>query len=564
LAGGPPVFDIIVAVLGFFASLAICLLGQSAAGAYRGDLGTLFPDESAHYVNGLLVERYLTRGLGQSPLRFATNLYLHYPRVTIGHWPPGFYLFSGLWMAAVSEAKWSVLLFSAVISAALAALLGVILSRRLGLLAGLLGACAFAALPTLRDVTTSLMEDPFVALLEILAALIYVRYLDTLRWRYAVWFGLVASFTILTKENGLALALLPVFSLLITRRFELLRLPSFWIPLPIVVLTCGPWVVLTMKFVTPGFVYTWGMHYTIFAVWANLAVLYHAVGAVGLAVAGLASFNALRRRSCRDDSLRTAMLALLLAVFAFHAAVPAGIEPRYMIPALATLLVLTALGIADAAELALARLPADGGSAWLAQARRVAPVLLIAAVLLPDLLCLTSHLQKPALGMSKAARQILASSPADAAIEVLIAGHGFDEGSFISEVADRDPKQRVIVVRGFKLLATGNESGSIYRARYATPTRAAKAVETAGVQYVVLVDTSKSLEWKHNRQIAAAANSRGWLLIGSYQRYGPKIPPMQGASAGGGRTLVYRVAANAGRPPNLSALQKLVGIATPF
>src|ERR1700690_1862442 len=76
-----------------FAALFIALAAavQLAIGAYATDRG-LTNDEAAHFVNSLLILDYLRQAPLANPLAFATDYYTHLPRVSIGHWPPGFYV----------------------------------------------------------------------------------------------------------------------------------------------------------------------------------------------------------------------------------------------------------------------------------------------------------------------------------------------------------------------------------------------------------------------------------------------------------------------------------------
>src|SRR4051812_19677115 len=63
---------------------------QWSGGGYTSEfIG--YPDESAHYVSGLMVHDYLHHLISfesVSPLKFASDFYDYYPRVSIGHWPP--------------------------------------------------------------------------------------------------------------------------------------------------------------------------------------------------------------------------------------------------------------------------------------------------------------------------------------------------------------------------------------------------------------------------------------------------------------------------------------------
>ena len=60
--------------------------------AATGGLSASFldPDESAHYVNTLFLADWLRAGM-PSPMDFAQDYYAHFPKLSIGHWPPGWY-----------------------------------------------------------------------------------------------------------------------------------------------------------------------------------------------------------------------------------------------------------------------------------------------------------------------------------------------------------------------------------------------------------------------------------------------------------------------------------------
>src|SRR5262249_12815975 len=70
------------------------VLIQMLAGAYGAERGN-YSDESAHYLNGLLVRDYLTSALGQNPLRYAEAYYLNYPKIAPLMWPPFFHVVLG-------------------------------------------------------------------------------------------------------------------------------------------------------------------------------------------------------------------------------------------------------------------------------------------------------------------------------------------------------------------------------------------------------------------------------------------------------------------------------------
>ena len=79
----------------FLVYLPLVLVLQYATGIYRSELSH-DPDESAHVITSLMIHDYAQSGLGSSPLRFAENYYVHYPKVAIGIWPPVFHATAAL------------------------------------------------------------------------------------------------------------------------------------------------------------------------------------------------------------------------------------------------------------------------------------------------------------------------------------------------------------------------------------------------------------------------------------------------------------------------------------
>jgi hypothetical protein len=78
------------------ASAALILGLQIAGGAYKAEFDG-DPDESAHLVSSLAVYDYIVTQPHENPITWATRYYLHYPKLAIGHWPPGYYMIEAAW-----------------------------------------------------------------------------------------------------------------------------------------------------------------------------------------------------------------------------------------------------------------------------------------------------------------------------------------------------------------------------------------------------------------------------------------------------------------------------------
>src|SRR5947207_10152479 len=84
----------------FFPAIAVIALAlvtiQWAGGAWNAEFDG-DPDESAQFVSGRMIWEYLTSFPRENPVAWAKQYYLHYPKVAIGHWPPGYHLAEAVW-----------------------------------------------------------------------------------------------------------------------------------------------------------------------------------------------------------------------------------------------------------------------------------------------------------------------------------------------------------------------------------------------------------------------------------------------------------------------------------
>src|ERR1035437_6474871 len=224
---------------------------QRYLGAPQAEFGgTEFPDEASHYISGLMLHDYLTKGLPQWPLSYATHYYIHIPYFAIGYWPPMFYVAESFWMILFGTARGHVLLLTALVSALIATLLFVTVRRTVGGLAAFGIGLLFLLSPVVQQSSTAIMTDLPVALGTFAAILALARYIDSGRTSYAVLFGLLASSTILTKSSGFVLAALPPAVVLLTGRFHLLKRFSFWLMAIVVLVLCGPWFLFTRDLIS--------------------------------------------------------------------------------------------------------------------------------------------------------------------------------------------------------------------------------------------------------------------------------------------------------------------------
>lgn len=496
----------------FILYASILTLGiQIKDGTFSADLCTVYPDEAPHYINGLLIANYISHGLGQPPVAFAKAFFLNFPKVSIGHWPPFFYLLEAGWMLVLSQSKTSVLIFSGLISAVLAGLIGSITSRRSGTMAGVLAVAFYVLTPLVRQNASAVMVDIFIGLLELAATLAFLRYVLTPNWRWSVVFGLLASAAILSKGNGLTLALLPPLAVLFTGQIALLRRLDFWFPLPIVTVFCGPWYVATYDLARDGWVYQPGLQYATASFIANTDASLTMFGMVGCAIATYGFVCSFRGRHDRHETVLVRCLAaLVVAILIFQMAVPSGLDPRYVLGLFAPMTILAAIGIRELSN-DLASLVGRGDS------RRAVTSIAIALALvaiLPKTGAFLTVTQKPTIGMKEAAN-IVTADPANSNRTVLVSSDAIGEGAFVVEMAQHpDHEERYVIARASKLLGSANFLMEDYVPRFQNWEELGKKVEALSIRFIV-IDTSKSSSrFKHSQDLVAAARANGWSLVG--------------------------------------------------
>jgi 4-amino-4-deoxy-L-arabinose transferase-like glycosyltransferase len=417
--------------------LAAAIALQAAGGAFDRELAG-YPDEAAHYVTALMLRDYAVSALGEPPMQYALNYYLHYPKVAFGHWPPMFYLVQAGWMLVFSSSKIAVLVLMAVLTACVAAVLYRNAARRFGLLAGIILALVYVALPVVQEHTAMIMAEGLLTLFCFLAAIYFGAYLDSRNWRDCAWSGVFTSLAILTKGNAWALLLIPPVALLASGKWGILRHRAIWVTGAAILAACVPWQLVTFHMASQGWNAKAGLDYTIAALPAFIGQYAGMTGVLVLllAVVGMAvTLPGPRRHAQPVEGEWAAMFGLVVAMLLFHVLVPAGVEPRKLMPAAPALLLFALQGTVFLF-----------GRVGL---RRRTPVFAAAAVAVIFAVQGFTIPLKPMRELSPAAERI-AAGPSGSV--TLVSSDANGEGAFISEVAMRDKRPNHIVLRASKLL----------------------------------------------------------------------------------------------------------------
>ncbi len=408
----------------------------------------------------------------ENPLRYGENYYLHYPKVSFGHWPPVFYLLQAAWTLLFSVSRTSILSLMAVTTAAVAQLLFLAARKYFGfsLSAGL--GFLWILTPFVQANTGMVMAESLVALTSLLAALALGRYLDRESPRDILWFGVWTLVCILTKGDGWALALAPALAIALSRKWHLLRRGALYGAGAIVALAI-PWQVMTLAMTEEGWEDRPGFLYSLRALGSFFALL---AGGVGWIVFGFVLLGAVvlcirpRLRGGLVPGFWVAMFATAAAGLLFHAAIPAGIESRRLIPVFPELLLL-----------------AGGGIAWLNRrmAARWAPYALAAVAVGGFAVQSFAVPSKRSNDFSEVAENVLRLQPKPDGT-IFVAGSTSGEGSFIAEVAMRERRPGHYILRGTKMLVRSGWAGRDQKPVFRTSRQVAEMLDVWGVNAIAV------------------------------------------------------------------------------
>jgi hypothetical protein len=519
--------------------LFVLLLAVVVGIQWQGDANTGFiaNDAAAHYVTGLAVHDWL-RGLpgtlGGNPLRFVIDYHAHLPLTGFGLWPPLYHGVLAVWMMVAGTSKASVLLLSGVVAALTGAAVGLAVARQAGWACGVVAGLLMAANPLVQRAAAELMLDLPCALASFLAAWAYAAYLARGSWRLALLFSACAVAAMLVKYNALALALVPPLCVLILRRWDLLLRPSFYLPAIVVAVMVGPLYLKTHGFVEQGFRFTWGVEYVRLATSYNLASLLEGLTPLAVPFALLGLGRVLWKGGDRGavSMIEVACASLALAVFLFLLAVPVALQDRYLLPALAALLVLAGCELGRLVQ--RLRQPA-----WRALAI-AAPVAVAAFAVLPP--------ARQPQDMLAAAVAAMQTELPHANPVILLVADAETEPALIAEIAISEPRRpRAWVIRGARLLGGGGFNNADYQPRFATPADILPEIDRYGVAVVIFQRSTRPDAWGHIGQFAT-------LLEQAPDRF-ERVFRTDGRAP----VDVLRVRGNEGRIPDPAALTELSG-----
>jgi hypothetical protein len=494
----------------------------SYGGVFRSELSSQM-DEPAHYITALMVHDYLSDGLFQSPLEFAKQFYLHYPKVAFGHWPPMFYIIQGAFMFIFGTSRTAILTLMLLMSALLAATLYRVVQQQFhSHAAGLISALYFLLIPLVQSYSGAVMADLPVAVFSFWAMLAWARYLESQTTASAVCFGCFSAAAILTKGNAYALVFIPVVSIVLSSRWAVLKSRVMWLTAAGIAVVCVPWSWFTSNLVVPTMVYSVSWSYLLQGGWfyARTLALVPGLLTTGFAVAGI--YDRVIRRGFRVTPLWASAMAALIGVELFHSLVPAGLEDRYLLASLPPLIMFAVAGVAWCAS----RIPLAIGLRY--------RVVGLAAAAIGFFFVTTFHVEhKFAFGFAPLVKDLLTNAEYRNAI-ILCSSDDRGEGLLISEMAMREQRPGHIILRASRMLADSDWIGRGYSLKMDTPEKIRQWLESVPVGIVVLDRmVNKHTGFAHHALLRQAVSQPPWRLASVYPGPGDR------GTAPGARVEVY-------------------------
>jgi len=490
-------------LLAYVCTVLVGTLAMVMARSYQS--GFSGADEPSHFLNGYFVANYLSHHFGSNPMAAATDFYIHYPKISIGHWPPAYYGFLGLVFLVLPPTMGAAFALNVLVAAlpaiGIAAALVLLHGRR----AAIAGVLLYALTPLVLEGNAMFMADQPLAACLVAATAVWIAYVCAPGWGKAIGFALLAALAVLIKGNGALIVFVPVFHIVLSASWRLLRSIRLYAAAALAAMLVVPWYILTAKIAAEGFNYQAGVAYATQALAANLQTLVHNLTPAGilLAVFGAVAEYRERKRSARRWTIVSGILSLVLATLTLQSLIPVDIVDRYMAPALPAMVILAVL----AAQRLLAWLAARGK----AQAPAIAAAVLAAVIAVPGVMHLAARAPKADTGLAQVAGALATGGKPTLTV---IDGRSGAEGAFIAQMAVHDAGLQGYVIRASKLLADSNFMGSNYTLKFQRPQQVVAELRRLGVQHIVIVRENGADAYPHSKQMreALAATDSGFLL----------------------------------------------------
>jgi cellulose synthase/poly-beta-1,6-N-acetylglucosamine synthase-like glycosyltransferase len=466
---------------GILAALCLILTLQIAGGAYRAEFNG-DPDEPAHFVSGLMIYDYVTQLPSGNPWHWAQQYYVHYPKVAIGHWPPGFYFLEAAWWLLFRPSRWSVL----ILQSALVMTAAIFFYRLLRKLAPPWLAWTAVLLLILSPISQQsfdmAMADALCLLLSVLLAHATVRLLDLPSMGRLLLAVFWLACALLTKGTAAALIPVPFLALLFSGLGKLLPRKWLW-GAPVLVLALGLiWYLFETSILRQSLLWWGGVSLSI--PWP-VGIVPNLVGPGILVLAVVGVFVG------RKKPVALVSASMLISSVAISYILRAMNQPRHWIIILPALLLL-------ATECLI----------WLKSKRLGTVAWLLAAVAL--LLFPWGLFHQPAGYFNRFISRM--HHPARS----FVSSNNSSEGALVVALALSEPRPSSVVVRASKTLATSGWNGENYHLTAASHSVVSLRLDELAIDTVLLDSAVNRTDPPHHRLLRETLqSSASWRICES-------------------------------------------------
>ncbi len=466
-------------------ALALLVFGgvQAAGGAYAAEFDGA-PDESSHFMTGLMIRDYMVQWPRGNPVAWAGQYYLHYPKVAFGQWPPLFHLTEAVLWLFLPPSRISGMLLVGLLGW-LAAVCFYRLARSIvPPLAALAVAGVLVATPVFQASASQQMTELLILFFGLLLMDSLVRFLRT---------GAAIAFAEAGLWCGLGLLVHGTGICLVPACFLAVLPGGRWRRIPI---RTWAWYVAFIFLGLLWYPFQASSNLSWAGVGRNVPLhfdLLLSLAGIGMAVlAGLGILTLFRT----FEPVAVVSAAMVVSLVGVAYVLRAIREPRHFILALPALLLLS---------LAFVRFVVES----LPPPFRTAGVLLCAVAGLTGFPW-SRYRQEP-VGYQALARQI--RQPA----RMLVSSRtGWEEGPWIVAESLRENRPASVIMRATKILARSTWNGGNYQLLAATPRAVEAILGSLGVETIIVDEHSveKRPDPHHEVLRATLAGNSEWSECG--------------------------------------------------
>jgi hypothetical protein len=489
-----------------------------------GFSGLWHPDAPSHALNGMFYKDFVLEKGFLAPVAYGERYYAQYPNLTVGMYPPVFYvvaaLLFGVFGATPFVAKLAVLPFSI-----LAGNMFYLICRRwFPPWWTLCGSAIFVLQPVMLFGQKNVMLELPMLALSMVALFFLYEGTKTERSVCLFWAPVFAALAFLTKQNAIFLIPAWVFWITAGKKWSRLKCPQFGWGVVVGTMLLLPWVFVN---VTVGRVYMNAFAFEEYRVFGHLwsyikqahEIIYYPV--LLLAPVAFFLFRRLRNQDSYVFSITWLGSVVVVLLFVRYPGV------RYAMPTAPPLVILSMLSVSILLRMITRERVVNG---------------FIGVLVLLHAVSGTAWASRDVQGFDSAAKFVVDD---DECVSVLY--DGYFNSNFVFSMRIRDPNRRVFVFRASKMVFTTRMIPDLgYSELIGEYEKFQELLDRYAVKYIIQEETD-SMKTPANKKLRSWIQGPRFDLIKAF-------PIMTRGYKNNGRLLVYKYLDHETKPPNVIEL----------